>query len=162
MSLSSHPRHIVHARAPYSVGLWRSPSLRAKQPCHASVDRSDGGHLWLLPIIVILLIMKTRHCISGCGRVKQPCHADVGLCAGGHLLLHAGVPLRFTTCLKSYRPYGAPLPHPTLSRNGIASRHREERSDPFMTDLCKIYFPKKHFISNHLPDSKRLQSTTNV
>ena len=104
----------------------------------------DGGHLWLLHIIVILLIMKTRHCISGCGRVKQPCHADAGMCYGGHLLLHAGVPLRFTTCLKSYRPYGAPLPHPTSSRNGIASRHREARSDPFTTDLCKIYFPKKN------------------
>jgi hypothetical protein len=62
--------------------------------------------------------------------------------AGGHLLLHAGVPLRFTTCLTSYRPYGAPLPHPTSSRNGVASRHREERSNPFTTDLCKICFQK--------------------
>ena len=81
----------------------------------------------------------------------------------GHLLLHAGVPLRFTTCLKSYRPYGAPLPHPTSSRNGVALHHREEerRSDPFMTDLRKIYFPKNiHFISNYLPDSKRQQTTT--
>ena len=33
MSLSNHLHHIVHAHAPYSVGLWRSPSLRAKQPC---------------------------------------------------------------------------------------------------------------------------------
>ena len=46
--LSNHPHHTVHAHAPYSVGLWRSPSLRAKQPCHASVDRCDGRHLWLL------------------------------------------------------------------------------------------------------------------
>ena len=69
------------------------------------------------------------------------------MCYGGHLLLHAGVPLRFTTCLKSYRPYGAPLPHPTSSRNGIVSHHREARSDPFMIDLCKIYFQKKTFIS---------------
>ena len=30
---SNHLHHIVHAHAPYSVGLWRSPSLRAKQPC---------------------------------------------------------------------------------------------------------------------------------
>ena len=81
----------------------------------------------------------------------------------GHLLLHAGVPLSFTTCLKSYRPYGAPLPHPTSSRNGVALHHREEerRSNPFMTDLRKIYFPKNiHFISRHLPDSKRQQTTT--
>ena len=47
VSLSNHPRHIVHAHAPYSVGLWRSPSLRAKQPCHADVGLCDGGHLWL-------------------------------------------------------------------------------------------------------------------
>ena len=33
MSLSNHLPHIVHAHPPYSVGLWRSPSLRAKQPC---------------------------------------------------------------------------------------------------------------------------------
>ena len=26
-----------------------------------------------------------------------------------------------------------------------ASRHREERSDPFMPDLCKICFPQKKF-----------------
>ena len=31
--------------------------------------------------------MKTRHCISGCGRIKQPCHADAGMCDGGHLWL---------------------------------------------------------------------------
>ena len=38
------------------------------------------------------LNMKTRHCISGWGRVKQPCHADVGLCDGGHLWLrHTGI-----------------------------------------------------------------------
>ena len=45
----------------------------------------------------------------------------------------------------------------------VASRHREEerRSDPFMTDLRKIYFPKNiHFIPNYLPDSKRQQTTT--
>ena len=45
----------------------------------------------------------------------------------------------------------------------VALRHREARSDPFMIDLRKIYFQKKiHFISNYLPDNKRLQSTTNV
>jgi hypothetical protein len=49
--------------------------------------------------------------------------------------------------LTSYRPYWAPLPHPTSSRNGVASRHREARSDPFMTDLCEIYFQKKTPIS---------------
>ena len=51
---------------------------------------------------------------------QQPCHANGDLCAGGHLwlcFLCAGVPLRFTTCLKSYRPYGAQLSHPTPSRN---------------------------------------------
>jgi len=46
----------------------------------------------------------------------------------------------------------------------VASRHREERSDPFTTDLCKICFLQKkkniHFISNYLSDSKRLQTTT--
>ena len=86
----------------------------------------------------------------------------VGLCDSGHILLHAGVTLRFTTCLKSYRPYGAPLPHPSSSPNGVASRHREEEqlNNPFMTDLCKICFKKNiHFISNHLSDSKRQQTT---
>ena len=114
-----------HAQAPYSVGLWLSPTLRAKQPCHADAGMCGGGHLWL------------------------------------RFTLHAGVTLRFTTCLTSYRPYGARLPHPTPSRNNtlapcviagadprsptllrptpvVASRHREERSDPFMTDLWKI------------------------
>ena len=38
---------------------------RIQQPCLASVGLCAGGHLWLRPIIVILLIMKTRHCISG-------------------------------------------------------------------------------------------------
>ena len=45
----------------------------------------------------------------------------------------------------------------------VASRHRKERSNPFMTDLCKICFKKKekhiHFIPNHLPDNKRQQTT---
>ena len=53
---------------------------------------------------------------SGCGWLQLPCHAVADLRAGGHLLLHAGVPLRFTTCLTSYRPYGAGLPHHTPSR----------------------------------------------
>ena len=53
---------------------------------------------------------------SGCGWLQQPCHADVGLGDSGHLLLHAGVPLRSTTCLKTHRPYGAGLPHHTPSR----------------------------------------------
>ena len=63
----------------------------------------------------------------------------------------------------------APCPHggqgsaiPYTSR-GLNPRHREEerRSDPFMTDLRKIYFPKNiHFIPNYLPDSKRQQTTT--
>ena len=131
MSLSNHLHHIIHAHAPYSVGLWCSPTLRAKQPCHACIGLCDGRHLWL------------------------------------RFILHAGVTLRFTTCLTSYRPYGARLPHPTPSRNNtlapcviagadprsptllgptpvVASRHREAsfrengRSDPFMTDLWKI------------------------
>ena len=102
---------------------------------------------------------------SGCGWLQQPGHADVGLGDSGHLLLHAGVPLRSTTCLKTHRPYGAGLPHHTPSRQRttppplavmadkdppsptplgltlvVASRHREEerRSDPFMPDSCKI------------------------
>jgi hypothetical protein len=41
-----------------------------QQPCHACMGLCGGGHLWLRPIIVIRLIMKTRHCISGCGRVN--------------------------------------------------------------------------------------------
>ena len=96
---------------------------------------------------------------------QQPCRAIVDRCVGGHLLLHAGVPLRSTTCLKTHRPYGAGLPHHTPSRQRttppplavmadkdppsptplgltlvVASRHREEerRSDPFMPDSCKI------------------------
>jgi hypothetical protein len=36
-----------------------------QQPCLASVGLCSGGHLWLRSGIVILLIMKTRHCISG-------------------------------------------------------------------------------------------------
>ena len=145
MSLSNHLHHIVQTRAPFPAKVWHSHSLRAKQPC--SYPR---WHVrWLG--------------IYGCGRAHQPCHADAGMHVCGHLLLHAGVPLSFTTCLKSYRPYGAPLPHPTSSRNGVALHHREEerRSNPFMTDLRKIYFPKNiHFISRHLPDSKRQQTTT--
>ena len=78
------------------------------------------------------------------------------------LVLHAGVPLCFTTCLKSCRPYGAGLPHPTPSLQRttpaplvvmadkdppsptppedqplvVTSRHREEerRSDPLWTE----------------------------
>ena len=43
----------------------------------------------------------------------------------------------------------------------VASRHREARSDPFMTDLCKICFKKNiNFIPSYLPDNKRLQTTT--
>ena len=79
-----------------------------------------------------LLNIKTRHCISGCNRV-----VPLGLC-----------------------------PHCRFaSSRGGTSLPRAERggSDPFMTDLSKICFPKNiHFISNYLPDSKRLQSTTNV
>ena len=111
VSLSNHLHHNVHAHAPYSVGLWRSPSLRAKQPCHADVGLCEGGHLWL------------------------------------RFTLHAGVTLRSTTCITSYRPYGARLPRPAPSHNGVASRHREERSDPFMTDLWKICFQKITSIS---------------
>ena len=124
MSLFNHLHHIVHAHAPYSVGLWCSPTLRAKQPCHADVGLCEGGHLWL------------------------------------RFTLYAGVTLCYTTCLTSYRPYGAPLPHPTSSHNGVASRHREERSDPFMTDLWKINFQNNiQFISSYLSDNKRQQTT---
>ena len=38
--------------------------------------------------------MKTRHCISGCGRAKQPCHADAGLHDGGHLWLRPVIVIR--------------------------------------------------------------------
>ena len=41
------PRHVGRASAPYPVEVWRSQTLRAKQPCHAKVDKCDGGHLWL-------------------------------------------------------------------------------------------------------------------
>ena len=50
----------------------------------------------------------------------------------------------------------------------VALRHREAsfrehgRGDPFMTDLCKFASKTIHFIPSNLPDSKRLQSTTNV
>ena len=37
-----------------------------QQPCHACMGLCGGGHLWLRPIIVIRLSMKTRHCISRC------------------------------------------------------------------------------------------------
>ena len=47
-----------------------------QQPCHACASLRDGGHLWLRPIIVILLIMKTRHCISGCGGASIPASAE--------------------------------------------------------------------------------------
>ena len=71
---------------------------------------------------------------------QQPCHPCAGLCGG----LGSMAAARFY------------LPSPI-----VASRHREARSDPFMIDLRKIYFQKSiHFISNHLPDSKRLQTTT--
>ena len=103
------------------------------------------------------------------------------------LVLHAGVPLCFTTCLKSCRPYGAGLPHPTPSLQRttpaplvvmadkdppsptppedqplvVTSRHREEerRSDPFMTDLWMICFQKKHPF--HSQSFTRQQTTTN-
>ena len=84
---------------------------------------------------------------SGGRWLQQPCHASMGMCGGWHLWLHAGVPLRSTTCLLSCRPYGAPLQHLTSPRNSVASRHREARSDPFITDLCKICFQKKTSIS---------------
>ena len=41
----------------------------------------------------------------------------------------------------------------------VASRPREERSDPFMSDLWKIYFKKKHPFHFHL--LTRQQTTTN-
>ena len=47
----------------------------------------------------------------------------------------------------------------------VASSHREAsfrehgRSDPFMTDLCKIYFQKKHPFHSQL--LTRQQTTTN-
>ena len=151
VSLSNHLHHIVHAHAPYSVGLWLSPTLRAKQPCHACIGLCDGRHLWL------------------------------------RFTLHAGVTLRFTTCLTSYRPYGVPLPHPTSSRNNtlapcviagadprsptllgptpvVASRHREAsfrengRSDPFMTRFMVDLFQKKHPF--HFQLLTRQQTTT--
>ena len=41
------PRHVGRASAPYPVEVWRSHFLKAKQPCHASMDMCGGGHLWL-------------------------------------------------------------------------------------------------------------------
>ena len=113
---------------------------------------------------------------SGCRWVQQQCHASVDRCVGGHLLLHAGVPLRFTTCLTSYRPYGAPLPHPThitaslrvIARRNDEAIHLCQIHVRFNYVECKAFVSKKkkekhiHFISSYLSDSKRLQSTTNV
>ena len=113
------------------------------ESCHAC-----GGSQQL----VIRLIMKTRHCISGCVRVV---HSGLW-CTHSHE----------TTMPAPLTVIAGPDPRSPSPQEGyplvVASRHREARSDPFMTDLCKIYFQKKNFISNHLPDSKRLLSTTNV
>ena len=39
-----------------------------QQPCHPHTGMCGAWDLWLRPGIVIRLNMKTRHCISGCGR----------------------------------------------------------------------------------------------
>ena len=59
---------------------------------------------------------------SGCGWLQQPCHADVGLCSGGHLLLHAGVPLRFTTCLDTILRYAVVYGKPKPPKKGVANQ----------------------------------------
>jgi hypothetical protein len=46
-----------------------SLQVTSQQPCHADVGLCDGGHLWLWHTGLAHLNMKTRHCISGCGRV---------------------------------------------------------------------------------------------
>ena len=63
------PAMSAEACAPNPVEVWRSHFLKAKRPCHARVANAvagiygcgiqEAGHLY----------MKTRHCISGCGRV---------------------------------------------------------------------------------------------
>ena len=50
---------------------WRASVAAAEFSSHVipTLACAAAWDLWLRPIIVIRLIMKTRHCISGCGRV---------------------------------------------------------------------------------------------
>ena len=101
------------------------------------------------------LNMKTRHCISGWGRVVHS-----GLWC---LILHSH---RTTVSMPLAVMADKDPPSPKLLGFTlvVASRHRKARSNPFMIDLCKICFPQKniHFILSYLSDSKRQHSTTNV
>ena len=124
------------------------------------------------------LNIKTRHCISGCGRVvlwlrRNAVHSMKSIFDFRTLMYHPSFTLNdnpLTPCRhggSASAEWGDP-PSPTLLglTPVVASRHREEeqRSDPFTTDWCKICFQKKniHFISSLLSDNKRLLSTTNV
>ena len=98
------------------MGSVRDFIVWPQQQCHANVVMYGGRHLWLRPIIVIHLIMKTRHCISGYDRIAL--------------------------WLRRIFDFRALLPRRFASSRGGTSLPRAERggSNPLMTDLCKICF----------------------
>lgn len=69
----SSSSHVMQAWASAAAGICGCG--RIQQPYHADAGLRDGGHLWLRPVIVIRLIIKTRHCISGGDRVV---HSGLG------------------------------------------------------------------------------------
>ena len=85
-------------------------SLRvtSQQPCHADVGLFDGGHLWRRHTCPRPFQYKTRHCISGCGRVVFSRIRQEALSASvrrkwlyGWLF---GIVLRVVNCGKKMKP----------------------------------------------------------
>ena len=127
-----------------------------QQPCHAllliprpSVAplKGERAGIYGCGLSMLSVIMKTRHCISGCGRVvlsglslARGCLP--GCCHRSRPAVKRVEPLRGWVWLTHLTPSWngiAPASLRAIARNVIA-RHEAKRSDPFMTDLWKIYF----------------------